>query len=134
MSKKRDAAMFRKGGEYALRTVVEWATHRLAIKPEDLSMEKVEPEIPLSEGGVTYWFGLSYASYFSIPRAVLEAMPVEWQARWVEVMREVDETFDWMSILPDDSTYTVNLRHKSGRFLPDPLRNYRHPIAIPRRA
>jgi hypothetical protein len=32
------------------------------------------------------WFELSYAQYLTVPRSVLEAMPQEWQARFVHCL------------------------------------------------
>lgn len=60
-------------------------------------------------------FGLSYASYFCVPRMVLEAMPVEWQREFVRLIES----------LPITPTYSVNLRDKRGRFIYDQLREYR---------
>jgi hypothetical protein len=61
-------------------------------------------------------FGLSYASYFCVPRIVLEAMPVEWQRQFVALMTK----------LPQLPTYDVQLRDEKGRFVKDPLADYRH--------
>lgn len=55
------------------------------------------------------WFGLTYSSYFTIPRAALQAMPVEWQMRFVELMEEAEaaglETPEY-HVLRDDPAYT----------------------------
>jgi hypothetical protein len=83
---------------------------------------------------ISYFFGLSYAAYFTVPRSVLEAMPDEWQERFVAMVNEIEETLDWGSLLPPDHHYTVRLRGKKGRFIHDPLQNYRRPVAIPLRA
>ena len=37
------------------------------------------------------WFELSYAHYLVLPRSLMQAMPVEWQARMVECLREMME-------------------------------------------
>ena len=80
-----------------------------------------------SESDVHGWFGLSYAQYLTIPRSVMEAMPGPWQRRFVELMRELNETFDW---LPEGGQYWVELRDSEGHFKYDPLREYRHPNRI----
>jgi len=36
------------------------------------------------------WFGLSRQSYFVMPRIALEAMPVEWQERFIDLMDEAE--------------------------------------------
>lgn len=79
------------------------------------------------------WFELSYSSYFTIPRSVLEAMPVEWQRKFIALVNEMNDTLDWGTCLPIpmQDRYTVYLRDGAGRFLRDPLANYRHPIPIP---
>jgi len=64
------------------------------------------------------YFELTYAQYIAIPRSVLQSMPVEWQRRFVQCMRELDNTIDWQQ------SYWVYLRNKKGRFMRDPLANY----------
>ena len=91
------------------------------------------------ESPVHEWFGLSYASYFTVPRSVLEAMPYEWQWQFVALVKELNETLDWGSCLPNfdgfgRDNYTVYLRDGYGKFARDPLANYRHPIPIPHKA
>jgi len=36
-------------------------------------------------------FGLSYAQYLTIPRSVLQSMPVKWQEQFVQCLNELDE-------------------------------------------
>ena len=70
------------------------------------------------------WFGLSYASWLTIPRVLLEAMPDEWQGRLAELLYEYNEVF---TNQPDSGT-RVQIT-KSGRLVatPDWIKNYRHP-------
>lgn len=75
------------------------------------------------------WFGLSYASYFVMPRAVLEAMPIEWQHKFTVLIDELNDTLDWGA-----KDYTVLLRDEEGRFARDPLRDYRWPPKIARQS
>jgi hypothetical protein len=60
-------------------------------------------------------FGLTYSAYFCVPRLALQSMPVEWQRQFVALVEQ----------LPDTPTYSVHLRDKRGRFLEDPLADYR---------
>lgn len=73
---------------------------------------------------VHFWFELSYAQYLTIPRSILEAMPVEWQDRFVACLNELDETFDWR---PKSGRYWVQLKNGDGRYWQDPLMEYRRP-------
>lgn len=63
-------------------------------------------------------FGLTYSSYFCVPRLVLQSMPVEWQSRFVAMIK----------LLPDTPIYSVYLRDKRGRFVADPLADYRRGV------
>lgn len=39
----------------------------------------------------SYWFGLSYASWLTIPRLSLQEMPVDWQARFFQLLDEATD-------------------------------------------
>jgi hypothetical protein len=72
------------------------------------------------------YFGLSYASWLTLPRAMMHAMPDDWQARMAALLSEWDSTWDW-SNFPEHETL-VSLKHR-GRFCrtPEWMLNYRHP-------
>lgn len=78
----------------------------------------------MEEIDVHTWFGLSYASWLTVPRIVLESMPLEWQHQFVKLLNEMNETFDWM---PDDLSLSV-VGKQDGKFvrLPYLLTDYRH--------
>lgn len=78
----------------------------------------------MSDGPVHAWFELTYAQYLTIPRVLLEAMPAAWQERFVRCLEELDETFDWR---PEEGRYWCHLKDGQGRFVVDPLREYRRP-------
>lgn len=82
--------------------------------------ETVDPE------PIHGWFGLSYASWLVLPRVVMEAMPQEWQARMVDLLREIDSTYDW---LPRNSSPHVVFRDSLGYYasIPRELSQYRWP-------
>jgi hypothetical protein len=68
------------------------------------------------------YFELSYAQYLTIPRSVLQSMPVKWQKQFVKCLVELDHAIDWR---PDTATYWCLLRdNKTGRYLIDPLADY----------
>jgi hypothetical protein len=81
-------------------------------------------ELPISEywdGPVWNAFGLTYAAYAVFPRRVLQSMPLEWQQKFVALIDELDETFPQHV----SGEYTV-LAKKNGKFVKDPMRDYRH--------
>lgn len=78
---------------------------------------------PLCAEDVHGWFELTYASYLTLPRSLLQEMPAEWQHRFVRLLDEMGERFR----SPLEGTYAVLLRGKRGRFINDPLRPYRYP-------
>lgn len=70
------------------------------------------------------WFELSYAQYLTVPRSVMEAMPVEWQRKMAILLTELDRTIDWR---PKEGRYWVRLKDDKGRYIADPLMKYRYP-------
>jgi len=78
------------------------------------------------------FFGLTYSSYLVLPRSVLQAMPNEWQAKLVALLRELGEAFEtkW----EPDGGYMVKAWGADRKFVSDPFSNYRHPPALKRRA
>lgn len=67
------------------------------------------------------WFELSHAQYLTVPRSVLQSMPLEWQRRFVECLQELDDTMDWR---PSEGRYWVQLRDGDGKRVADPLADY----------
>jgi hypothetical protein len=77
-------------------------------------------------GALWLWFGLSRASFLTMPRVMMHDMPDDWQRRMAELC------FEWNAIWvnqPDLDT-CVCLR-KDGKFVayPEWMLNYRHPDA-----
>ncbi|KAF0136966.1 MAG: hypothetical protein FD152_772 [Xanthobacteraceae bacterium] len=73
------------------------------------------------------WFGLSRASWLTLPRVLMHDMPPEWQDKMARLLEEFDDTFDWI----DDFQCWVQAK-RGNRFIPLPesLCNYRHPRDI----
>jgi len=67
------------------------------------------------------WFELTYAQYLTVPRSVLQSMPVEWQERFVACLKELDMEIDWR---PPVGRYWVSLRDTGGRYVHDPFQDY----------
>lgn len=72
------------------------------------------------------WFGLSYASWLTLPRVLMHDMPDDWQARMAQLLQEWDDT--WTPGVLGDATPTVGARIDGcfARWRPE-LLNYRHP-------
>ena len=70
------------------------------------------------------WFGLSRASFLTLPRVLMEAMPDEWQGQMAELLEQYERAFPNQ---PDIGTRVQCTR--SGRLakFPDWLLNYRRP-------
>lgn len=74
-----------------------------------------------TERDIQGWFELTYAQYLTIPRSILQSMPMEWQVRFVECLDQLDDSIDWR---PKEGRYWVELRDSQGKFASDPLRDY----------
>lgn len=72
------------------------------------------------------WFGLSYASFITLPRVLAHAMPDEWQAQMAKLLEQFDEAWPGGVDLP---TPHVSARDDSNKFTSWPgwLLRYRHP-------
>lgn len=70
------------------------------------------------------YFGLSYASWLTLPRVLMEAMPDEWQGQMAKLLFEYDEAIK----NPPDLGTRVQVT-KKGRLTKTPewLINYRRP-------
>jgi hypothetical protein len=69
----------------------------------------------LHESPIHVAFGLTYSAYLCVPRLVLQSMPLEWQQQFVELLEK----------LPTTPTYECRIRNERGRYVDDPLRDYR---------
>lgn len=70
-------------------------------------------------------FGLSYGNYLVLQRSLMEAMPVEWQRRFVAMLGEMEAAFD-TSRLPVAS-FHVQALDAHDHEIEDPLSEYRRP-------
>jgi hypothetical protein len=80
-------------------------------------------DILIEETPINDWFELSYAQYLTIPRSVLQSMPIEWQRTFTKCLDDLDETIDWR---PTTGRYWVKLKDEKGRYVHDQLMDYRH--------
>jgi hypothetical protein len=70
------------------------------------------------------FFGLSKASFLTLPRVLMEQMPDEWQGRMAVLLNEMGEKYT-----TGELEFTVHCKDRKGRFkrIPSELLNYRHP-------
>lgn len=88
---------------------------------EDDGQETEAGEILDSQPSWTF-FGLSYAAYLTIPRLALQELPVEWQQKFFDLLREAAEEHGL-----DTPSYVVMRRDHRGRLTSqDPWADYRH--------
>lgn len=100
-----------------------------------------QPIEPRPGNDVHNYCGLTYAQFLVFPRVMLQAMPREWQEKFVALLEELDETFDYMPAKDGDIYYvrvgqslSMDDEDADGN-MPEPvlhepdwsLCNYRHP-------
>ena len=69
------------------------------------------------------WFELSYASFLTMPRVAMEAMPDEWQGKMADLLNEVGDEF------PNFPKFKYMVQRKEGNKFakfPEWLLNYKH--------
>lgn len=69
------------------------------------------------------WFGLTYANYLVLNRALLQLMPQDWQARFVACLEELSETAEAAGVTTARQ-FSVQCRGYDGRFERDPIPHY----------
>jgi hypothetical protein len=75
-------------------------------------------------GPVHQYFGLTYASYKVLPRTLLQSMPIEWQCRFVQLMRELEDAYlDQSDGFPSEYSVTPMI---NGKFAKETIPHYRH--------
>ena len=70
------------------------------------------------------WFGLSYASFLTLPRVLMHAMPSEWQNRMCDLLEEYDAA---NPNPPELGTRVQVTRDGKMCTMPEWLINYRRP-------
>lgn len=83
------------------------------------------PADPSQSETLARWWGLSYASWLTMPRVLMQAMPAEWQERAGVLLAEYNAAFPNM---PNYGT-TVRATEPGGKLvaMPQWLNNYRYP-------
>lgn len=70
------------------------------------------------------WFELSYASFLTMPRIIMESMSDEWQGKMADLLNEVDDEFN--NFPPFKYRVQRVTGNKLSKF-PKWLTNYRYP-------
>lgn len=83
----------------------------------------IDGDISRDSDPIHGFFGLTYASYLVLHRSLMRPMPIEWQRRMTQLLREMREEYDTEKV-PSD--FMVRVRGRNGRFVDDPLASYRH--------
>lgn len=76
----------------------------------------------LNEGAIEREGLLYRVPYLVLPRVLIGNMPPQWQEDFVRLMDGMRDYWNWELIVND---YSVQAR-EDGKFVKDPLRNYRH--------
>jgi hypothetical protein len=80
------------------------------------------------------WFGLTYANYYVMPRAILQSAPIATQRRFVALASELSRLFNLSELLPPGG-YRVQALTTGGRFTTNPCPHYdRGRTRVPLRA
>lgn len=77
---------------------------------------------PINEGDILY-----RTNYLVLSRAQLEAMPKEWQHRFVDMIDEIREEFDMSHPEWQTPRYQVKCKDKDGMYCKDPMGTYQNP-------
>lgn len=94
-----------------------WRKGRLLFRVGRRDGLSVAPAVPdyVEDQPVHTFFGLTYSAYLCVPRLVLQEMPVAWQRELVALLLQ----------LPPTPAYSCQRRDDAGRYITDPLAEYR---------
>lgn len=83
-------------------------------------------DCPLHEKDVHQFFGLSYASWLVLPRAVLQAMPGPRQHRLTDLLEELEQATSEADLQVEPPGYHVQAVDEAGKFIKWDLPAYRY--------
>jgi len=90
--------------------------------------ERVDSDIINTPGRDKLWlyFGLSYASWLTLPRVLMHEMPDKWQEKMAKLLNEYNEFYNFEPLEIDGTRVQAT---KNGKLvkMPNYLINYRHP-------
>lgn len=88
----------------------------------DCPIHRAEEEPDEDAMDIHTYFNLTYANYLVIPRTLLQSMDEGWQERFVRLLNELNEAFDYIEradayrVTPYDPT--------TGKFAKEPVPHY----------
>jgi hypothetical protein len=94
------------------------------MKKEKKKRIKMKKNETVLESSLHLWFGLSYASFLTLPRVLMQEMSLEWQEEMAKLLKEYDEEFPNK---PEIGTRVQITRNNKLIKIPDWLINYRRP-------
>lgn len=80
----------------------------------------------IKENKLETYFGLSYAAWVVLPRTILQDMPLEWQNRFADMLKDLNYKYPKFP----DYIYSVTAKNpKNNLFvkIPREVTDYRHP-------
>lgn len=77
---------------------------------------------PINESDILY-----RTQYLVLSRTLLEAMPKKWQHKFVDLIDDIGDEFDFMHEDWVTPSYTVRAKDNKKRFIQDPWGTYRYP-------
>ena len=91
-----------------------------------MTTQPTEPN-PTTDGAdaLHLWFGLSYASFLTLPRSFMQAMPDDWQARMAELLNEWDMHWDAANYPREQLIVSAKIDNKFTQ-MPPWIKDYRH--------
>lgn len=108
-------------------TELNEASRQREIKRSPLQIETSVSSANVGDGyeKLWCWFGLSRASWLTIPRVLLHAMPEDWQLKLTKLLEEYEQTFPNQ---PNIGT-RVQVTDMGGKLIKTPgwMLNYKHP-------
>lgn len=92
------------------------------VKSESTTKPVFDACNPLSQ-----WFGLSRASFLTIPRVLMQEMPADWQEKMAKLLQEYDDEFPGGQYTEVEGTRVQCTKDNSLVKTPDCILNYRRP-------
>lgn len=81
-------------------------------------------DYPSGEDRLWGWWELSYASFLTMPRVLMHAMPDNWKNQMAALLEEYDEMYPNQ---PDIGTQVQAVKDGKLTKMPEFLKNYQHP-------
>lgn len=111
-----------KGDHAVSDEYAQGVSHMASIPPCNVPWP--EARSPQGSERLSCWFGLTYASWLTMPRVLMEDMPEEWQGKMAALLEEWDATWDTGCY---GGTRVMLTQHGQYAKMDPRLINYRYP-------